>query len=191
MKIVAIISEYNPFHNGHLYHTEKIREEFGFDTAIIAIMSGNYVQRGEGAIIEKWDRAKLAVDSGINLVLELPFPYSMSSAEYFAKAGVSIANSLGIIDILSFGSENSSIDDLSVVAENIISPEFEQEIKRLSNTEELTSFGFAKIRELAYGNLFEKNVDISSPNNILAIEYIKALKHLNINIKLHTIKREG
>ena len=90
MKIAAVIAEYNPFHNGHLYHTQKIREEFGSETAIIAIMSGNFVQRAEAAIMEKWDRAKIATEAGVNLVIELPFPYSAASAEYFAKAGVSI-----------------------------------------------------------------------------------------------------
>ena len=96
MKTVAIISEYNPFHNGHLYQIEKIREELGSDTAIIAIMSGNYTQRGEIAIMEKWERAKIAALCGVNLVLELPFPYSVSSAEFFARAGVSIAEKLGV-----------------------------------------------------------------------------------------------
>ena len=141
MKTVAIISEYNPFHNGHLYHTQKIREEFGEDTAIIAIMSGNFVQRGEAAIIEKWDRARIAVDCGVNLVLELPFPFSMASAEYFAKAGVCIADSVGVVDAISFGSESGSIDELCTAAENILSPEFDDEIKRL--TKDNTSMGYA------------------------------------------------
>ena len=109
MKTVAIISEYNPIHNGHLYQIEKIREAFGSDTAIIAIMSGNFVQRGEPAIIDKWKRAEFAVKCGVDLVLELPFPFSISSAEFFARAGVAIANASGA-DILSFGSESADID---------------------------------------------------------------------------------
>ena len=189
MKTVAIISEYNPFHNGHLYHTKKIREEFGEDTAIIAIMSGNFVQRGEAAIIEQWDRARIAVDCGVNLVLELPFPFSMASAEYFAKAGVCIADSVGVVDAISFGSESGSIDELCAAAENILSPEFDDEIKRL--TKDNTSMGYAKIRQTAYEILYGKTLDISTPNNILAIEYIKAIKKINSKIIPHTIKRLG
>ena len=189
MKTVAIISEYNPFHNGHLYHTQKIREQFGNDTAIIAVMSGNYVQRGEAAVMEKWDRAKIAVECGINLVLELPFPYSMASAEYFAKAGVSIIDALGVVDVISFGSECGDIDSLVLAASNVISKEFDEEIKNISDSS--SSLGFAKIREMAYKNLYGSSVDISTPNNILAIEYIKALKKINSNIVPHTIKRCG
>ena len=102
MKTVAIIAEYNPFHTGHEYQINKIRQEFGQDTRIIAIMSGNYTQRGNIAIMDKSTRAECAVRCGVNLVLELPFPFSCSSAEFFAKSGVKIADSLGIIDILSF-----------------------------------------------------------------------------------------
>ena len=104
MKIVAIVAEYNPFHYGHLYQIETIRKTFGEDTAIIAVMSGNYTQRGELALLNKVERAKCALACGVNLVLELPFPYSMSSAEHFANAAIHIIDSLGVVDILSFGS---------------------------------------------------------------------------------------
>lgn len=189
MKTVAIISEYNPFHNGHLYQIEKIREEFGNDTAIISVMSGNYVQRGEAAIMEKWHRAKIATEAGVNLVLELPFPFSMASAEYFAQAGISIINSLRIVDVISFGSECGDIDALSNVADNILSDEFNDEIKKLAR--ESSSIGFARIRELAYKNLYGTSIDMSAPNNILAIEYIKALKTSKSSITAHTIRRMG
>ena len=92
---IGIICEYNPFHNGHLYHIRKIREQFGEQTNIIAVMSGNFVQRGGIAIADKSLRAQCAVLSGVNLVLELPFPYSMSSAEYFAKAAIHILDKIG------------------------------------------------------------------------------------------------
>ena len=191
MKTVAIIAEYNPFHNGHLYHINKIRDELGMDTAIIAIMSGNYVQRGEVAIIDKWDRAKMAVDAGINLVIELPFPFSMASAEYFANAGISIAKSLGIIDYISFGSESGCIQALQGAAKNILSDEFENEIKILKSYKKFASEGYAKVREEAYKRLFNDDIDISSPNNILAIEYLKALIKSETNIIPHTTKRIG
>ena len=116
MKVVAIITEYNPFHNGHQYQIDAIRSVMGEDTAVIAIMSGNFTQRGEIAIADKTVRAKAAVECGINLVLELPFPFSMSSAELFAKSGVHIANALGVVDYLVFGSESGNIVELSDVA---------------------------------------------------------------------------
>ena len=112
MTTVAIIAEYNPFHKGHQHQIEKIREEFGPETAVIIIMSGNYTQRGEIAVIGKDSRAKCAVLGGANLVLELPFPFSSSSAEFFARSGVKIADSLGIVDYLSFGSESGDINVL-------------------------------------------------------------------------------
>ena len=112
MTTVGIIAEYNPFHNGHKHHIDAIRDHFGADTAVIVVMSGNYTQRGELAIAPKDIRAKTAIDCGANLVLELPFPFSMSSAEFFAKAGVKILNSLGVVDYISFGSESGDIYSL-------------------------------------------------------------------------------
>ena len=114
---IGIVCEYNPFHNGHLYQIQKIREEFGSDTNIIALMSGNFVQRGGVAIADKGLRAKCAVLCGVNLVLELPFPFSMSSAEFFARSAVSIFNSLGCIDYISFGSELGDVVTLERTAE--------------------------------------------------------------------------
>ena len=187
MKTVAIISEYNPFHNGHRYQIDKIREQLGADTAIVAIMSGNYTQRGEIAIMDKWERAKGAVLSGVNLVLELPFPYSISSAEFFARAGVHIASALGVIDYLSFGSELGDIQALSAVADNMLSNKFKDELKRLSESSENENLGYARLNELAYKNVFGVEPPESSANNILALEYIKAIRTLIPN----TIKREG
>ena len=120
---IGIICEYNPFHNGHLYQIEKIREEFGEDTNIIAVMSGNYVQRGGVAIADKGIRAKCAVLSGADLVLELPFPFSMSSAEYFARSAIHILDRLGCVDYVSFGSESGSLDELTRTARALMSDE--------------------------------------------------------------------
>ena len=124
MKTVAIISEYNPFHSGHVYQIRRIREDFGEDTRIVAIMSGNYTQRGHIAMMDKSARAKMAVLCGANLVLELPFPYSMGSAEIFAKAGVAIAEGIGQIDVLSFGSECGNLSLLKETAERMQKKEF-------------------------------------------------------------------
>ena len=188
MKTVAIISEYNPFHLGHQHQIDKIREEFGYDTAIIAIMSGNFTQRGEVAFMSKTARAKAAVTCGVNLVLELPFPFCASSAEFFAQSGVKIANSLGIVDYLSFGSECGDIDYLEKCAAVFSGEEYKRELSNLSNEKNL---GHPQKCELAFKKVcpdLEINLE---PNNILAIEYIKALKTQGSNIQPHTVKRCG
>ena len=190
MKTVAIISEYNPFHTGHEYQIKKIREEFGQDTRIVAIMSGNYTQRGEIAIMDKSTRAKCAVKCGVNLVLEIPFPYSASSAEFFASSGVKIANELGVVDFLSFGSECGSIDELIQVSTNMLDPEYTAAV---INSAEMREVGYPEQCERIYRELFNEKISKSffSPNNILALEYIKAIISFNSNIKPHTIPRNG
>lgn len=191
MKTAAIISEYNPFHNGHKYQIEKARELLGEDTAIIAIMSGNFTQRGEVAFADKTTRAICAVECGVNLVLELPFPFSMSSAEFFAKSGVKIANELKIVDYLVFGSECGNIDLLTKIADNMLSGDFANAISSQDNDKK--DLGYAAQCEAVYNELFpeELNSGFFTANNILAIEYIKALKSLNSSIIPITIKREG
>ena len=186
MTTVAIISEYNPFHSGHKYQIEKIRAEFGSDTAIVAVMSGNFTQRGEIAFAPKTVRAKCAVLSGVNLVVELPFPYSSSSAEFFAKSGVKIAEAIGA-DYLSFGSESGDINELTKVSETMLSDSYNVEFRKLAENKAL---GYPQRCEMAYRTVSGKTFEFSS-NNILALEYIKAIKSLNSNIIPHTIKREG
>ena len=190
-KVVAIISEYNPFHNGHLYQIERVRQEFGADAIVIAIMSGNFTQRGEVAFADKLLRARAAVDCGVNLVLELPFPYSAASAEFFARAGVSIANQLGVVDVLSFGSELGDVETIRKIAENMTSERFaialDEALKRGDE-----SAGYPTIVESTYRAFFgADDARITTPNNVLAIEYVKALIKANSNIIPHTIKREG
>ena len=129
---IGIICEYNPFHNGHLYQIEKIRQHFGDDTNIIAVMSGNYVQRGGVAIADKGVRAKCAVLAGVNLVLELPFPFSMSSAEYFARSAVHILTEVGCVDYISFGSESGDLDTLERTAKLMLRDDFLPTLERLS-----------------------------------------------------------
>ncbi len=192
MITAAIISEYNPFHTGHEYQINEIRKEFGNDTRIIAIMSGNYTQRGDIAIADKSIRAECAVKAGVNLVLEIPFPFSLSSAELFAASGVKIADEIGVVDFLSFGSESGSISSITEIAENMLGEDFKLEQKRLLADEALKDMGYPKICEIAYQNLFGTyEDDIFAPNNILAIEYVKALMLSNSRIKPHTIKRNG
>lgn len=192
MKLAAIIAEYNPFHNGHKYQIDKTRELLGEDVAIVAIMSGNYTQRGELAIADKTYRAAAAVMAGVNLVIELPFPYSCSSAEIFATAGVSIANSIGA-EYLVFGSECGDIQELTNTSNIISSNAFKKKMDEIKENKKNASLGYPQILEMAYKELSgsETTVEISSPNNILAIEYIKAIKAIGSNIIPITIKRDG
>ena len=200
MNIAGIIVEYNPFHNGHVYHIEKTREITNAD-AVVAVMSGNFVQRGEPALLDKFSRAEAAVKSGADLVVELPSLFAVQSAELFAKGSVSLLNSLGCINYICFGSEAGSTELLIPAAKVLYSePEYFKE--RLSYyMEKGNLFASARINALCdyikkYDNdLAEKfsSDDIlsilSSSNNILGLEYIKALMNLNSHIKPFTIER--
>ena len=192
MKTVAIIAEYNPFHLGHQYQIDRVRDILGEDTAIVAVMSGNFTQRGEIAIADKTLRARAAVDCGVNLVLEIPFPYSMTSAENYAMSGVTIADSLGVVDYLAFGSECGDLAALREVALRTESYEYRAEISRLSDSPEHANLCHPALSSLAYRNLYgEESELLSSPNNILAIEYLRALHRLDSDIIPMTVKREG
>ncbi len=192
MKTVAIIAEYNPFHLGHQYQIDRVRDILGEDTAIVAVMSGNFTQRGEIAIADKTVRARAAVDCGVNLVVELPFPFSMTSAEHYAMSGVTIANSLGVVDYLAFGSECGDIDALREVAQRTESDEYHTELVRLRDSSEHASLGHPALSALAYRNLYGDGYELlSGSNNLLAIEYLRALHRLDSDIIPMTVKRQG
>lgn len=180
----AIICEFNPFHNGHAHLFSEARKR-GAEN-IVCIMSGNFVQRGEIAIGDKFSRAEAAILSGADLVLELPMPFSAAGAEYFATAGVNIAERLGAVDELIFGSECGDIELLTEVAQNQLSNEFADAFRELYKGEA----GYAASAQLAYETLYGKNKMMESPNNILAIEYIKALMKAGTKITPITVKRE-
>ncbi len=190
---VAIIAEYNPFHCGHKYHIDQIRAAFGADTEIIAVMSGNFTQRGEIAIADKYKRAEWATLGGVDLVLELPFPYSMSSAELFAKAAVKIIDSLGVVDYLSFGSESGDVRALSEIALNMRKKIYFDTFSSLFENDDYKSAGYPAVSEAAYRLAFGNEIpdNLFESNNILALEYIKAINEFNSDIKLHTVKRFG
>lgn len=191
-KVVAIISEYNPFHKGHAHQMDCVRRDFGEDTTVIAIMSGNYTQRAEVAFADKLLRATAAVESGINLVLELPFPYSCASAEFFARAGVAIADALGVVDYISFGSELGDVSELQTIADNMMSAKFKEALVSAQKDSEFANLGYPVLVEKVYSALFgETDQNITSPNNILALEYLKAISELKSSIKPHTVKRDG
>lgn len=191
MKTVAVISEFNLFHRGHLSLLEQIRKAYGEDTCIIAVMSGNYTQRGDIAFTDKFIRAEAAVEAGINLVLELPFPFSSAGADYFARSGVHIASSLGGVDALAFGSECGDLSLLERVSAHLSSAPFLAEMKkRLSSKNEKTK-GYALIQEEVYESLFGKeNLTIlRKPNNILAVQYLRAIKSLASPLLPFTVAR--
>ena len=186
MKICAIISEFNPFHNGHKNLIDKA-SELGYNHKI-AIMSGNFVQRGEPAIISKGARAQAALKNGINLVIEIPSVWAVSTSERYARAGVSIADSLGCVDSLIFGSESGNLEALSSVAKVLDDPNFPNYLKKYTGT----GITFAKAREKAAQEIL-KNLDTSlymqNANDNLAIEYIKNLNKINSKITPISIKR--
>lgn len=188
MKIGGIIAEYNPFHNGHRYQLEKSKE-LGEWTHAVAVMSSNYVQRGETALISKWARAEMAVKNGIDLVIELPTLWSTSHAQRFALGGVSLLESLGCVDMLSFGSECGNIDEL-IECKNAINSEAVGE-RLKENLEYGLSFASARAEALrtVYGNRFFDILE--EPNNTLGIEYLQALDKLGSNIVPMTVKRVG
>ena len=188
MKNIAIICEYNPFHNGHAYQIASLKDEYP-DANIVCIMSGNYVQRAEPAIYDKYTRAHAAILGGADLVLELPFPYSLAGAEYFASAGVHIANSLGCIDMLSFGSECGDIKKIEQTAKNLLSDDFNNKLNSMLETKKTQSY--ASSREKLYEEMYGCANILTEPNNILAIEYIKALIKFNSDIRPITIERKG
>ena len=176
-KVLGIVCEYNPFHNGHLYHLEELKKITGSNYSI-AIMSGNFTQRGSTAIIDKWSRAETALKAGIDLVIELPTLYAISSAENFADGAIHILDSLKIVDYVGFGAETSDIDVLDNIADVLYNEP--RAYKTLLSHELNKGISFPKAREnalLIYLNNIRKYVNVvSAPNNILGIEYIKALK---------------
>ena len=191
MNITGIITEYNPFHNGHLYHLREAKKNTNAD-AIICVMSGNFVQRGGPAIIDKWKRTEMALNNGVDLIIELPTYYAVSSAEFFAKGSVSILHNLGIVNNLFFGSECGDVDKLTALSKILVNED--TQLKSLIKEHLAKGDTFAKAREkslIQYLKDEEINNIITSSNNILGIEYIKSILRLNSTITPSTLKREG
>ncbi len=199
MRTVGIITEYNPFHNGHAYHIEQSKKQSGADYCIV-VMSGDFVQRGTPAIIDKFSRAEMALRCGADLVLELPAVYACGSAEYFSLGAVSLLHSLGIVNTLCFGSECGDISLLSRAADIL----FEEPLDYRCMLREYLSQGdgFPVARHKALKNYLLRTCPdqsestilpplLEDPNNILGIEYLKALRTLGSSIQPITIQREG
>lgn len=190
-RVLGIIAEYNPFHNGHLYHIARTKQETNAQY-IVAVISGNFVQRGNTSIVNKWVKARMALLNGVDLVIELPTVYSISSAENFAEGAIKIFNSLGVVDTISFGMEASDISTLNNIA-NVLYSEPKEYITMLGH-ELKKGNSFPKARENAlmmYLNDIKRYANVlSGSNNILAIEYLKAMKKTKSTITPIGIKRE-
>ena len=189
-KVLGIIAEYNPFHNGHLYHLQKSLQVTGSSYSV-AIVSGNFTQRGSTSLVDKWTKAEIALKNGIDLVLELPLFYSISSAENFSEGAIKILDSLKVVDYISFGSESGDISTLNMIADILYKEP--KAYKNILSHELSKGLSFPKAREnalLMYLNDIRKFSNVlSSPNNILGIEYLKALKKYKSNIIPVTIER--
>ncbi len=185
MQSVGIIAEYNPFHNGHKYHLQKSMEMTGAEVSV-AVISGNFTQRGEPALLDKWTRAEIAVKNGINLVLELPVLFAANNAGYFAKGGVEILENIGC-DYISFGSESGNIAELMDISEEISINR--REIEEAVRAAVKRGVAYPKAQsEAVAGLLGEEAAEIMSlPNNILALEYLRFMKRA----KPLAIKRQG
>lgn len=200
MKILGLVTEYNPFHNGHRYHLEQSKE-ITKGTHTVAVMSGNFLQRGEPAMVHKWERAKMAVKSGVDLIIELPTSYACATAELFAYGAITLLHRLGSVDCLCFGSEIGNISPLLQIAEVLSTPtpRFQEVLREhvnlggtfpvarsmalLKYLEETKEYDVASLREISDA--------LKSPNNILGIEYLKSLKKLNSPIVPYTISRKS
>ncbi len=187
MKAAAIVAEYNPLHKGHVYQLEQTRAAGA--THIVAVMSGNFVQRGEVAIFDKFLRADVAVNNGADLVVELPLPWAMSGAQCFARGAVELAGALGCVDMLSFGSECAEVEKLKTVADLLYSAELEEKISQLLPG----GISYAAVRQQAVCELAgkEKASLLASPNNILALEYIAASKKSGFDFSFNAVARAG
>ena len=189
MKTVGLITEYNPFHNGHAYHIEKAKMLTGADRVIV-VMSGDFVQRGAPAVMPKHLRAESALLSGASLIIELPVCFATGSAEYFAQGSISLLNQLGCIDSICFGSECGDLHLLKEIAQILADEPIEYQTALKQALKEGASFPAARQEAL---NIYSDKYSeiLASPNNILGIEYLKALAKIHSKMEPFTIKRIG
>lgn len=191
-RVLGIIAEYNPFHNGHLYQIEEAKKQTGADY-VVAVISGNFTQRGNTSLVNKWVKTDMALRSGVDIVIELPTVYSISSAENFAEGAIKILDSLKIVDTLCFGTETADFAALNNIA-NVLYNE-PKEYVSLLNHELGKGVSYPKARESAlmmYLNDIKRYANIlSGSNNILAIEYLKALKKLKSSMRPFSVQRKS
>lgn len=188
MKTCGIIAEYNPFHNGHKFQIEETKKRFGA-THIVAVMSGNFTQRGDVAIYDKYKRAQIALENGVDLAIELPVAYALASAEQFALGAVSLLHSLGCVDMLSFGSECGDIELLHETAGAVVYAQNHDDFFRYMRNGDTLPAALQKTIEKYYEDDIIRT--LTEPNNTLAVEYLKAMDELGCSFKPVTIGRTG
>ena len=182
MKAIGIIAEYNPFHKGHLYHIQKIKEKYPHH-ALVLVMSGNFTERGECAIIDKWKRAEIALSHGIDLVLELPYPFATQSADFFAEGAITLLEKMQVEKVI-FGSESNHLDHLEIIAKTQLeNSEFDPLVKIYSKMGK----NYPTAISLAILDLTGKKVN--TPNDLLGVSYLKAIYKNHYNIQAETIQR--
>lgn len=189
MQVIGIVAEYNPFHTGHAYQIARTRQSLGGECAVVAVMSGNWVQQADCAIADKWLRARLALMGGADLVLELPTVWATASAESFARGAISLLEGSGVVNVLSFGSEGGEVDKLAEVAACLDTPAYQQAVAARAGS----GLSFAVCRQQAVEELLgpEYGALLSRPNNNLGIEYIRSLRAGNSSIRPMTVLRRG
>ncbi len=191
MRVVGLITEYNPFHNGHLHHLRESLKAADADVSV-AVMSGHFLQRGEPALVDKWLRTEMALAAGVDLVIELPLPWACSSAPDFARGGVLALDALGGIDALCFGSEAGELQPLRSSAEQLVAKE--KLVRQKTAALLRKGLNYPQARAQVLGELLPEGLDgeqLAAPNNILGIEYLKALRQTGSRIQPLTIQRSG
>ncbi len=189
-KVLGIVAEYNPLHNGHLYHIQNAKEQAGADY-VVAVMTGNFMQRGNTSIVNKWEKTKMAINSGVDLVIELPTLYSISSAENFASGAIKILNEIGIITHISFGMEEKDIQTLNNISQLLCQEPIKYKMILKNQLNE--GISYPKARQNAIVRYLDDNKYenvLSGSNNILAIEYLKAIRKQKSKIIPIGIRRE-
>lgn len=188
MAVAGIIAEYHPFHRGHAWQISAVREKLGEDTAVVAVMSGNFVQRGDFAMFSKHARAEMALRGGADLVLELPTPWASATAERFAQGGVSILAATGIVSHLAFGCESGELEPLQLTAKALEDPAFPGKLRRRL----AQGMSFAAAREAALSEIAGDAAHVlARPNNALAVEYLRALAAQRVVITPMALERIG
>ena len=182
MQTAGIVAEYNPFHRGHAWHIAETRRRLGGDAPVVCVMSGHWVQRGECALTDKWRRAALALSGGADLVVELPTPWAMASAESFARGAVALLAATGVVDVLSFGSETGELAPLEAAAAALDAPEYPEKLCAALGR----GLSFPAARQEAAGAAC-----LSAPNNNLGVEYLRSLRALSSTIRPLTVPRQG
>ena len=187
MAVAGVIAEYNPFHRGHAWQAAEIRRRLGADTAVVACMSGNFVQRGDFALVNKHSRAKMALAGGVDLVLELPTPWAAAGAERFAQGAVAALAAAGVVTHLAFGCECGALEPLLAAAEGLEQAAFSEKLREMSGK----GISFPAARQQALEEITRAGECLSRPNNALAVEYLRALRSQGYPMEPLALPRTG